>query len=236
MLADVAIADGAEQCVGECVQAHVGVGMSLQRVGVSDPDATQPEAVAGREAMHIEARAGTNVGHLSALGQGQVLRCRDLDVAYAAGNHSDAEAMPFGHRRIIGKVAPPGDLGRAMCGEDDGEMKSLGCLSMPEICPLDVARNQSGAVCALQGVGDGERGNGSLMRVEGGQDVVQQTRFHEWPRGIMDQNPVWSAGGQRLQAIEHRPLPRRAAGAGRQQLANATRGPVRRSVRRRLDG
>ena len=62
MLADVAVADGAEQRIGERVQADVGVGVALQRVGVRNPDAAQPDVIAWREAVHVEALAGAHVG------------------------------------------------------------------------------------------------------------------------------------------------------------------------------
>ena len=62
MLADVAVADGAEQRVGQRVQRHVGVGMAFERVRVGDSDAAQPDMVAGDQAMHVEALPGAHVG------------------------------------------------------------------------------------------------------------------------------------------------------------------------------
>ena len=62
VLADVAGADGAEQRVGERVQGHVGIGVALQGVGVGNPDAAQPDVVAGNEPVHVEALSGAHVG------------------------------------------------------------------------------------------------------------------------------------------------------------------------------
>ena len=46
VIADVALADGAQEGVGQGVQAGVGVGVADQRPVVVDPDAAQPDRVA----------------------------------------------------------------------------------------------------------------------------------------------------------------------------------------------
>ena len=92
MLADVAVADGAEQGVGQRVQGDVGVGMAFERVGVGDAHAAQPDMIAGREAVHVEALAGAHVAAGAAcdwLGHGEVLRRGELAVGVAAGHQRD---------------------------------------------------------------------------------------------------------------------------------------------------
>ena len=57
VLADIAVADGAEQGVGECMQADVGIRVALQAMRVGDLHAAQPHMIAGGEAVHVEAGA-----------------------------------------------------------------------------------------------------------------------------------------------------------------------------------
>ena len=62
VLADVAVADGAQQGIGERMQPDIGVGVPFEAVGMRDLDAAQPDVVARREAMHIEALTGAHIG------------------------------------------------------------------------------------------------------------------------------------------------------------------------------
>lgn len=61
MLSDVAIANGAEQCVSQCVQNDVGIGMAFELVRMRNFHATEPDVVAVRETMNVEARPGARL-------------------------------------------------------------------------------------------------------------------------------------------------------------------------------
>ena len=54
---DVALGQRAVERVGERVQRHVGVRMTLERGGMGDANAAQPHMVAGGEGVDVEALA-----------------------------------------------------------------------------------------------------------------------------------------------------------------------------------
>ena len=62
MGADVAVAERAVKRVGERVQADVGVGMASEAVVVRDAHAAEPDVIAGREGVDVEALADPDVG------------------------------------------------------------------------------------------------------------------------------------------------------------------------------
>ena len=66
MVADVAFADRAQHRVGQGVQAGVGVGVADQGLVVGDLHAAEPDAVAGPEAVGVEALADAQLAHLPA--------------------------------------------------------------------------------------------------------------------------------------------------------------------------
>ena len=57
MLADVAQRRSAEQCIAQCVQCHVSIGMSCQAFFVGNAHATEHHVVALGKGMHIESLA-----------------------------------------------------------------------------------------------------------------------------------------------------------------------------------
>ena len=57
MGADVAVAERAVERVGERVQADVGVGMAGEALVVGNAHAAEPDVVAGREGVDVEALA-----------------------------------------------------------------------------------------------------------------------------------------------------------------------------------
>ena len=57
VLADIALAQRAEDGVGQGVQRHIGVGMPGQRLGVRDRHAAKDDVIASAEAMNVEAVA-----------------------------------------------------------------------------------------------------------------------------------------------------------------------------------
>ena len=57
MGADVAVGQRPVDRVGERVQGDVGVRMAAESVGVGQAHAAQPDVVAGREGVHVEALA-----------------------------------------------------------------------------------------------------------------------------------------------------------------------------------
>ena len=67
MRADVAIGKGAEDCIGERVERHVGVGVAGEGLDMRNTDSAQSDMVARSEGMHIQTRAGTDVAETGRL-------------------------------------------------------------------------------------------------------------------------------------------------------------------------
>ena len=127
MLADVARADGAEQRVGERVQGDVGVGMALQGVRVGDPDAAQPDVVAGDQPVHVEALSGAHVGSAvqrrSAMARSSAVV--SLMLAALPMTSVTGSCRPFRDRGVVGHVVPAGGRGALVCGQDVARSGSL---------------------------------------------------------------------------------------------------------------
>ena len=62
MHTDIALGDGAEQRVGQRMQAHIGIAMADQLLGMRDADAAQDHRIAGAEGMHVIARGNADRG------------------------------------------------------------------------------------------------------------------------------------------------------------------------------
>ena len=74
MRADVALAERAVDRVGERVQRDVGVRMALELLVVRDEHAPEPDAVAGREGVNVEALADADLGRLRAISRASASR------------------------------------------------------------------------------------------------------------------------------------------------------------------
>ena len=57
VLADVAVADGAEDRIGQRVERHIRVRVALEALGVGNADPAQPDMIAGCEGVHVKAAA-----------------------------------------------------------------------------------------------------------------------------------------------------------------------------------
>src|SRR5215475_1630235 len=87
MLTNVAGADGAKHRVGEGVQGHVGVGMTLKRLGVGDAHAAEPDVVARHEPVHVKALTDAHAD--SQFGHGEVLRDGEFGIGSTTQNEAD---------------------------------------------------------------------------------------------------------------------------------------------------
>jgi hypothetical protein len=58
MIADITLADRAEQRIGESVKDDISIAMTRKAAAVRDQQAAQPELLALGEGMDIEAEAG----------------------------------------------------------------------------------------------------------------------------------------------------------------------------------
>ncbi len=102
VLADVAVADRAEDGVGQRVQDHVGVGVADQPARVRDRDAAEHDVRAGAQRVDVVADADAHVaeaqhlvGQHAPVGGGDVGGGRQLDVARVAGHGVNRDARPI---------------------------------------------------------------------------------------------------------------------------------------------
>ncbi len=94
--------------VGERMQGDIGVGMSVQRMGVGQADAAEPDVVAGGKAVHVETLADARLARLARqprFGRAEVRHRGHLEVLRIALEHEGGRARPFGDRHVVGEVA-----------------------------------------------------------------------------------------------------------------------------------
>ncbi len=113
-------------------------------------------------------------------------------------------------------------------------MESLRRLRAPQVAPVDrIADPLAGA--ALDGV-DHRHGHEDRRMLRQRRDgAADRSGIDQRPRGVVDQHIVGAFGDQPLQAVQHRPLPRRATVDRRQQLRDAVGGRVIEIALRRMD-
>ena len=228
VLADVAVADGAEQRVGECMQPDIGVGMPLEAMGVGDLHAAQPHVVAFGKAVHVEAGAVARLQQRGrrrqqALGKLDVGCRRQFHVAPAAGNEAHRQARPFRQSGIVGEIDAPGGCGTAVGFEDDIVAKRLRCLSPPQACTVHGARDGAVRRFLFQRVADRFGGDGARRGVECGDELADKGGREKWPSGVVDQHAVRRPPAQRLEAREDGRLTRGAAADRRQEASGVGR-------------
>ena len=177
MRADVAVAEGAENGIGDRVEHDVGVGMTDKAAVVRDRDAAEHHLVAGAKCVHVEADADAHVTEAERLlgKQTPVRRCdvgdrSELGVDRIARDHQHRYAGPFGNGGIIGKRDT--FRGSAIVGGADtveGEtLRRFGRLDA-------IARDRAGDMAvgdALQRAGDRQRRDHGLRTDEGADDPV----------------------------------------------------------------
>ena len=138
MHADIALADGSEDGVGQRVERRVGIGMAMEFRGVRNFDAAQDHMIARLEDMEVDALAHADIGQFGqrpdrelAVRQSDVLGERELAVFGAARNDGDFEPGALGNRRVVGESRVARGMGVAMGGADFLEAESLRRLGGP---------------------------------------------------------------------------------------------------------
>ncbi len=214
MHADIAVGQRAEDGIGERVQHDVGVGMADQGLAMRDTDATESDVIAGAESVHVDASAGAHVAKrckLRGFGAREIVRVGDLDIAGLAGKDADLEAGPFGERGVVGEILAA-CLGRAAMGcEQRGEGEALRGLYQPQRvaveCPVDPAFGIDG----LDRISDRQCRDGRPASFGRRDRARHQRRAGEWSGGVVDQDNIGLAGGERLEPGADRTLPGSAA-------------------------
>ncbi len=105
MLADVAGTDGAQDCIGQGMEADVSVGMADQPLIVGHRDTAEHDLAAGTKAMNVETVTGPDIdgGRKQLLGTAQIGLGRHLEILLGSFNQRHCEARSLGHRRIVGQ-------------------------------------------------------------------------------------------------------------------------------------
>jgi len=114
-------------------------------------------------------------------------------------------------------------------GQDIGEAEALRGLRPPKIGALDGGGDQS-AYAALQGVVDGQGGDGSRMIVQGLHDAGNHACIQKRPGAIVDQHQIRRFSRQGFEAQPHGVLAAGAADDGRGQAQALRRRFVERAV------
>ena len=172
--------------------------------------------VAGAEAVDVEAGAdpGQGARRDDPLGAGQILFRRHLEILLLARDQQDIEPRRLGNRRVVGQF--PAGQG-PVCRQDRLEAKGLWCLRAPQAAAVYRCDRQA-VLPALQGIDDRHGHQRRIVISQPADRRVDNPTGQEGPGGVVDQYPVGRAGGQRLEAVEHRCLAGPAAGDGRRQV------------------
>ena len=155
MCADVAIGEGAQYCIGECVQCDVGVGMAGEGVAMCNVDSTKCNVVTGAKGMHIQSRTGAHIAECSRLNSFrtcEIFRCGELDVARLAREHAHFHASPFGDCSIVGKIITPLRGGAPMRFKQRGKCESLRRLHQPKRPAIESGFYRASLIDTLDGV------------------------------------------------------------------------------------
>ena len=159
-------------------QSGIGVRVPDQGFVMGDLDAAQPDRLARAPAMRIKALADTGDPGCSGklFGHGEVLRIGQFQKAGISLHESDLAAGGLDHLGVICrfKWAGPGGIGRFQ----PVTRKGLRGLGAPEAVPGHGLRDL--AVAPLQGVGDGQGGDGAVaVRQSGEEDLLAQAGLRE---------------------------------------------------------
>src|SRR5690242_3766008 len=103
MLADIAGAERAQDRIGERVKADIGIGMADEAALMREPDAAEPEMIAGAESVDVEALAGADIAlarQQQTFRLRQILRRRHLEIGLAAFDQAHGEAGALGDGSI----------------------------------------------------------------------------------------------------------------------------------------
>jgi hypothetical protein len=189
-------------------------------VRVRNPHAAQPDRVARREPVHVEAypRAHIASHRQCPLRHLQIRRRRDLGVMLAAGDQGYSEPMPFSNGSVIREIVTCLRGRSAVCGENFGKVKPLRRLRAPEARPHNGFPDDTAGIGPLECIGDGNCSDGGLVRVQRREHAVDRAGVHEWPRRVVNENARRRPARQRFQPLEDGSLPGLASRAGRQQL------------------
>ena len=94
--------DRAQNRIGQGMQTGIGIRMTGEAAIVRYLHAAQPDMIAVREAMRVEARAGANIaerGRSESLGEREILCGRQFQIHLFARNGRDRKSGAFGKRR-----------------------------------------------------------------------------------------------------------------------------------------
>jgi tRNA-dihydrouridine synthase B len=205
MAADVARAERAQYGVGERMEDDVGVAMAAEALVVGDMDAAEPQILARREGVDIEA-------HADARREARRLRPREIGFVgellqrRIAFDERDRDSGGAGDLGVVGGIVPgPGGMGAA----DGLEPKGLRRLHPHQIVPHHSFAKRFATL--RQGIDDGEDGGGPFVRLQRGEQPVDHRAGDERAGGVVDQDALDALARQRLEPARDRLAPRRAA-------------------------
>ena len=224
MAADIAVAERAEDRIGDRMAQHVGVGMADEALIVRNLDAAEPDMIAGPEGVDVIALARSHIFKRAdefGLGHGEILRSGDLHIGLLAFENINGMAGPFRDRRVVGEAGLPGFRGLAMSGEDEIELERLRRLHRAQAFARRCRDNAALRVDLLDRIGQRKPRHGGAMRAPRLSRAADQAPVRKRPRAIVDQNNLRCVvRGEGFEPVSDADLPRLAA-EGRWQQAGA---------------
>jgi len=160
---DVGERRGTEEGIHRGVKHDVGIGVAGEPALAREIHPAQPQRLPLREAVHVEPMTDADGEPPAPLdtapGLLPVVGCRDLDVPRVARDERDRDPRPLERFRVVGGLDPLRD--RAVKGaEEVVAPAALGRLGEAERPAVERGRDEASAVVTLDGVRDGEDGDG----------------------------------------------------------------------------
>jgi len=104
MHANVAVGQCAQNCINEGMQYDIGVRMTRDTLGVSNPDAPQHDMIAFAKLMYVKSKTHPNVtqgGKVFGFCTYKIFRGGQFHVANLTLECADGEPCPFGKRSVV---------------------------------------------------------------------------------------------------------------------------------------
>ena len=159
MLADIARADGAQDGVGQRMQADIRIGVADQAMIVGDGDAAKHDPLARPKTVNVKAVTHPDIHTRGEQlpGAMQIGFRRHFEILLVTAHQGDGEASCLCHRRIIGQFTA---RRRVMRRHYIAIAEGLGCLGSPQGGAVERLLNTAIAA-ALHRIGDRQGRDGA---------------------------------------------------------------------------
>lgn len=217
MVAYVAFAHGAQECVDEGVKGDIGVAVSDQASIMGNAHPAEPEVVARAKCVDVEAECrSADHRRLHQQFRGfEILVIGQLLQSSVTGNTSDVQACASSDLRIVGGCRGIAPL--SMSGKDEIEPEGLRSLDTKQLAAVGLTAQKIRAMG--ERIGHREHRNRAIRGAKSCHQAIDDLGREERACSIMDEDvrDILPSRGQSFKAVPDGLLPRRSAGDRRRE-------------------